>query len=454
MSEDSGNRVVILGGGFGGLYAAKALGNTPVQVTLIDRRNFHLFQPLLYQVATGGLSPSDISSPLRAVLVRYQNVRVLTADAIDIDPVACQLILRDGTVPYDTLIVATGSSHHYFGRDEWATIAPGLKTVEDAVEMRRRILIAFEAAERETDPARRRVWMTFVIVGGGPTGVELAGTLAELSRTTLRREFRTIHPEEAQILLLEGVDRVLPAYPPELSQKAAEELTRLGVTVETGTFVTDIQGTTLTLKHGDTTRQIEARTILWGAGMRASPMGQVLAERTGATLDRAGRVRTNPDLTIPGYPNILVIGDLAHVVDAHDTPLPGVAQVAMQQGRYAALLIRRRLIGKDMPPFRYQNRGNLAVIGRNAAVADFGRVRLSGFFAWLIWVFIHIAYLIEFDNRIIVMFQWAWNYFTRNRGARLITGPHPYPLLEQPEEQAQWQEREVSGPSQPVGQAD
>lgn len=424
-------RVVIIGGGFGGLYAAKELKHAPVQVTLIDKRNFHLFQPLLYQVATGGLSPGDIASPLRAVLSRQNNTRVLTAETIDLEPNKGKVILRDGELPYDTLIVATGSSHHYFGHDDWAQFAPGLKTVEDATEIRSRILLAFEAAERESDPVKRQAWLTFVIVGAGPTGVELAGALAELARTTLKNDFKNIDPRTAKILLLEGVERVLPPYPAELSAQAKEALLRLGVTVETKTLVTDVQEGAITIRRGDgPSEQIRAWTILWAAGMKASSLGQTLAQRTGVALDRAGRVMVEPDLTIAGYPNILVIGDLANYSHQGEKPLPGVAQVAMQQGRYVANLIQRRLKGESLPPFRYHDPGSLAVIGRNAAVADFGALKFAGFLAWFIWVFIHIFYLIEFDNRMLVMFQWAWNYFTRKRGARLITGRETLPLIQ------------------------
>lgn len=423
--------VVIIGGGFGGLYAAKALGRAPVRVTLVDKRNFHLFQPLLYQVATGGLSPGDIASPLRAVLNKYKNIRVLIAEVTDLKPDERKVILRDGELSYDLLIVATGVSHHYFGRDDWAHFAPGLKTIEDATEIRRRIFLAFEAAERETDLEKRRAWLTFVIVGGGPTGVELAGALGELAHKTLKNDFRSIDPTEAKILLLEGLERVLPSYPPDLSAKAEQSLIQLGVTVQTKTMVTEIQDGLITFHHGDgQPEQLKARTILWGAGMKASPLGQILAERTGAALDRAGRVMVEPDLTLAHRPDIFVIGDLANYSHQGEKPLPGVAQVAMQQGQYVANLIQRRLKGESLPPFHYQDRGSLAVIGRNAAVADLGFLKFGGFLAWLIWIFIHIAYLIEFDHRVLVMFQWAWNYFTRRRGARLITGRDPFPLVE------------------------
>ncbi len=419
--NQSPHHVVIIGGGFGGLYAAKALGNAPVQVTLIDKRNFHLFQPLLYQVATGTLSPADISSPLRSVLSDNKNTKVLLGEVTDIDPDAQKVILRGEEVTYDTLIVATGVSHHYFGKDEWETVAPGLKTVENALEMRRRIFLAFEAAEKETDPEKRRAWLTFAIVGGGPTGVELAGAIAELAYSTLKKDFRNIDTTEARILLLEGMDRILPPYKPELSAKAAASLQKLGVTVLTKALVTNIENHIITVKQGEQIEQIPARTILWAAGVKASPMSKVLNQRTGVELDRVGRVIVQPDLSIAGHPNIFVIGDLANL-SQDGKPLPGVAPVAMQEGEYVAKLIEQRLVGKPAPPFRYLDFGSLAVIGRNAAVVDLGYVRFTGLLAWLFWVFIHIYYLIEFDNKLVVMIQWGWNYFTRKRGARLITG--------------------------------
>lgn len=422
------HHVVIVGGGFGGLYAAQALRHAPVRVTLVDKRNFHLFQPLLYQVATGGLSPGDIASPLRAVLNRQKNTWVLTAEAVDIEPGQQKVVLRDGEIFYDTLIVATGVRHHYFGHEDWAEDAPGLKTIEDALHIRSRILLAFEAAERENDAEKRRAWMTFVVVGGGPTGVELAGALGELARNTLKNDFRNINPAEARILLIEGTDRVLPAYAPELSLAAERALKRLGVTVRTHALTTGIQNNTMTIRASEHDEQIAARTILWAAGMKASPLGQVLAERVGAELDRAGRVIVAPDLTIPGHPNIFVVGDLANVVQ-EGRPLPGVAPVAMQQGRYVARVIQQRLQGRQLPPFHYRDKGSLAVIGRNAAVAEFGALRLRGFPAWVIWLFVHIAYLIEYDNKLLVLIQWAWNYFTRKRGARLITGEGSLPMM-------------------------
>jgi NADH:ubiquinone reductase (H+-translocating) len=422
-STHSPHQVVIVGGGFGGLYAAQNLGRAPIQVTLVDKRNFHLFQPLLYQVATGSLSPADISTPLRLVLRNNTNTQVLMDEAIDFDPMAQTLTLREGRqLEYDSLIVATGVSHHYFGNDQWRPHAPGLKTVEDATEMRRRIFHAFEEAEKETDPEVRQAWLTFAIVGGGPTGVELAGAIAELAYHVIPNEFRNIDTTTTRILLIEGMDRVLPPYPPELSAKAADSLVKLGVTVKTSQMVTEITDETVTIRKGDNVERVAAKTILWAAGVKASKMGQIIAEKTGSQLDRSGRVMVEPDLSLPKHPNIFVIGDLAHYAHSGDQPLPGVAPVAMQQGEYVAKLIRQKHQGKLLPPFQYVDGGSLAVIGQNAAVADLGFIRLSGFFAWLIWVFAHIYYLIEFDNKLIVMVQWGWNYLTRGRGARLITG--------------------------------
>ncbi len=422
-------RVVIVGGGFGGLYAARSLGGLPVQVTLIDRRNFHLFQPLLYQVATGALSPANIAAPLRAILKQQKNARVLLGDVTGFDVAGRRVLLSDGDVPYDMLIVATGVRHHYFGNNHWEEMAPGLKTVEDATEIRRRVLLAFEAAERETDPARIKDWLTFVVVGGGPTGVELAGALAEIARYTLRDNFRSIDPAAAQIVLLEAADRVLSSYPEDLARKAADALARLGVTVRTGAAVTDIQPDAVTVR-GEQTETISTRTVLWSAGVAGSPLGKALAEATGVPLDRAGRVMVQPDMSLPGHPDIFVIGDLANYSHQTGKPLPGVAQVAIQQGRYVAGLIRCRVQGGAMRPFRYHDLGNMATIGRAAAVADLGRIRLSGFLGWAAWLFIHLMNLVYFQNRILVFVQWAWNYFTRNRAARLITGENPFPLRE------------------------
>jgi len=416
------HKVVIVGGGFAGLYAAKALGKSGFDVTLVDKRNFHLFQPLLYQVATGTLSPADISSPLRAILNRQKNTKVLMGEVIDLDPQQQKIILRNGELAYDSLIVATGVSHHYFGNDNWAEVAPGLKTVEDALEMRRRIFLAFEAAEKESNPAKRRAWLTFAIAGGGPTGVELAGAIAELAYSTLKRDFRNIDTKETQILLLEGMDRILPPYDPKLSARATHSLERLGVTVKTKTLVTDVTDDGVTIRQGENVEFIPTRTVLWAAGVKASSIGEAIAQRTEAQLDRAGRVIVESDLSLPGYPNMFVIGDLASYSHQDGKPLPGVAPVAMQEGQYVAELIHRRLQGQAVIPFRYVDIASLAVIGRNAAVVDLRFVKFSGIFAWLIWLFVHIYYLIEFDNKLVVIFQWGWNYFTRKRGARLITG--------------------------------
>jgi NADH dehydrogenase len=424
----SQHRVVILGGGFGGLGAAMKLKRAPVEVTLVDRCNYHLFQPLLYQVATGTLSPANIASPLRNILKRHKNTRVLLAEATGIDAANRRVILSDASIEYDTLVVSTGSSHQYFGHDEWEEFAPGLKTVEDATDMRRRILLAFETAERETDPEKLRAWMTFVIVGGGPTGAELAGALGEIANDTLRRDFRNIDPSKARIILVEGADRVLPVYPPQLSAAARKMIERLGVTVHTGAMVTDIQKESVTLREGDKTETIPTRTILWAAGVLGSPLGRIVAQETGATFDKAGRVNVEPDLTLPGHPEIFVIGDLARFTHQTGQPLPGVAQPAIQEGRYVAGAIARRLRGEKSPPFHYFDKGNLATIGRGAAVADLNWLRLSGFSAWLLWIFIHLLYIVEFQNRLLVFVQWAWFYFTYDRSARLITGKNPLPL--------------------------
>ena len=423
QSASARHRVVIVGGGFGGLYAAKHLGNSGAEVLLIDRRNFHLFQPLLYQVATGGLSPGDISSPLRAVLKRYRNIRVIKGVVSEIDAAGKNVLLEDGSrCGYDTLILAAGTRHHYFGNPEWERRAPGLKTIEDALEMRRRISQAFESAEREPDPDLQAAWLTFLVIGGGPTGVELAGALAELAYATLKDDFRRIDPRSAKIILLEGSPRILSAYPETLSQKARRSLEKLGVEVRSGTLVVDIRDDRVTLQANGESTALASRTVLWGAGVQAAPLGAQLAETAGVALDNIGRVTVDSHLNPEGHPEIFVIGDLARCAGADGAALPGVAPVAMQQGRYAARMIRQRLRGRTLPPFRYVNKGNLAVIGRNAAVADLGYARFSGWPAWLVWVFVHIAYLIEYDNRVLVLFQWAMNYITRKRGARLITG--------------------------------
>src|ERR1017187_3455592 len=418
-------RVVIVGGGFGGLYAAKRLGRAPISLTLIDRRNFHLFQPLLYQVATGALSPGEIASPLRAVVGRNRNTEVVLGEVRDLDAANRRVILDEGEVPYDELIVATGATHSYFGNDQWAALAPGLKTIEDATAIRARLLAAFERAEREPDAEKRRAWLNFVIVGGGPTGVELAGALGEIANDTLRHDFRHIDPAEAHILLVEGENRLLPVFPPGLSAKAEKQLRELGVETRTSARVTaiDAEGVTMTFAGGS--ERVGARTVLWAAGVRASSMGKVLANRAGAELDRVGRVMVEADLSIAGHPEIHVIGDLANFSRQSGKPLPGIAPAAMQQGRYVAQAIVAKLRGKTMRPFHYFNKGNLATIGRNRAVADFGFLRVSGFPAWFLWAFVHLMYLVEFENRLLVFVEWVYNYFTRNRGARLITKGNP-----------------------------
>jgi NADH dehydrogenase len=423
------HRVVILGGGFGGLYAAQALKRAPVEVTLIDRRNFHLFQPLLYQVATGSLSPGEISAPIRSVLSTHKNTSVLLGDAIDIDPATRRIGLSDGAwVSYDSLISATGSQTSYFGHDEWREWAPGLKTVEDATAIRHKLLFAFEAAERvHENLEERRAWLTFVIVGAGATGVELAGALGEIANETLRHDFRFIKPQEANILVLDGSPRVLPSYPENLSHKAEKALLRLSVRVRGNIRVVGVDGDGVDFeadRNGQTTKgRLQSHTVIWAAGVTVSPFTRVLAERTGAETDKQGRIRVNPDLTIPNYPGIYVIGDSAYSIDPKGKPLPGVAQVAMQQGSYAAKAIVTRLERPvELKPFQYFDKGDLAVIGRFSAVANVFGVQLSGLPAWLIWLFIHLMYIVEFQNRLLVFIQWGFLYLTSNRSAMLITG--------------------------------
>jgi NADH:ubiquinone reductase (H+-translocating) len=415
------HRVVILGGGFGGLYAAKALRYAPVDVTLVDRRNFHLFQPLLYQVATGSLSPGEIAAPLRALLRKQKNTRVLLDEAVYLDAENRKLILAGGAVSYDTLIVATGARNHYFGKDAWEATAPGLKSIEDATRIRQKILYAFEAAEREPDPARRQAWLTFVIVGAGATGVELAGALAEIARDTLRSDFRSIHPEESRILLLDGASRVLPVFPENLSEAAERSLIRLGVRPRTGVRVVSMDQDGLTISSPKGEERIEAHTVIWAAGVAASSFAEVVARATAAQRDKMGRILVQSDLTLPGHPEIFVIGDAAHL-EWKAAPLPGVAPVAMQQGRYAAQAILDRLRGHVPEPFRYRDKGSLAVIGRAAGVADFGRLRFSGWTAWFLWLTVHLMYLAQFRNRLLVFIRWGFQYLTFDRGARLITG--------------------------------
>ncbi len=415
--------VVIIGGGFGGLQAARGLRRSPVDITLIDKRNFHLFQPLLYQVATGGLGPAEIAAPLRSLFRKQRNARVLCAEVVDIDPQACTLTLHDGhTLRWDSLIVAAGAAYHYFGNDEWVQYAPGLKTIEDAQEIRRRVLSALEAAELETDPERQRAWLNFVIVGGGPTGVELAGALAELAHVTVRGEYRAFDPRTARIILLEGAPRLLTAYPEPLSENARQSLQKLGVEVITGALVQQVAPDHVVYKRSEEVFILPTRTVLWAAGVRAASLAQTLAERTGAPTDRMGRIIVQPDLSVPNQERIFVIGDMAHYAHQTGAPLPGVAPVAMQQGQYVARRIRDALQGKPTPPFRYWDKGDMAVIGRKAAVARIGRLRFTGWFAWLMWLFVHLMFLVGFENRLLVFIQWAWNYFTRNRRARLILG--------------------------------
>jgi NADH:quinone reductase (non-electrogenic) len=417
-------RVVVVGGGFGGLRAVQALRSASVEVTLVDRRNYHLFQPLLYQVATGSLSPGEIAAPLRGVLSRQKNARVLLGDVQDVDPLTKRVSLADGeSLEYDSLIVAAGSQSYYYGHDGWADWAPSLKSIEEATNVRHKVFYAFEIAERISDPAQRRAWLTFAIVGGGPTGVELAGAIGEIARQTLKDDFRSIHPEEAQIMLMDGGPRVLPAFPEDLSEKAARALAKLGVQVKTGALVKDVDREGLTLETREGMERLEARTVIWAGGVTVSALARTLAARTRAETDKGGRIKVGPQLTVAGYPDVYVVGDLALSVDSEGKPLPGVAQVAMQQGTYAAKAILRKVQGREpLPPFKYFDKGNLAVIGRWAAVANVFGFRLSGLPAWLVWAFIHLMYLVQFQSRILVFVQWAFQDLTFSRGARLITG--------------------------------
>jgi NADH:quinone reductase (non-electrogenic) len=407
--------VVVVGGGFGGLYAARGLARRGMNVILVDRVNYHLFQPLLYQVATASLSAGDIAEPLRAILRKYRNVQVLLGEVTSIDPDAKRVKLADGAeLAYDYLVLATGSRHSYFGHPEWEALAPGLKSLADALEMRRRVFLAFELAEREHDPVRRQALLTFVIVGGGPTGVELAGAIAEIARHTIRRDFRTFDPRQARIILLEGGPRVLGTYPPDLSARAAQALGRLGVDVRTNAIATQVAADHVQV--GQTT--IPTHTTLWAAGVAASPLGRQL----GVQVDRSGRVPVQPDLTVAGHPSIFVIGDLAALNDRHGKPLPGIAPVAIQQGEAAAKNIWRVMHGERSQPFEYFDRGTMATIGRAAAVGQIRALHLWGVLAWLAWLLVHIFFLVGFENRLLVLLQWAWSYLSYERGARLITG--------------------------------
>ena len=415
LGSFTGPQVVVVGGGFGGLEAAKTLGGAPARVTLIDRRNHHLFQPLLYQVATAVLSPADIAQPIRAVLRDRANVEVVLGDVTSVDAASKQVELADGSrLPYDYLILAAGASHAYFGHDEWGPYAPGLKSLEEATDIRRRLLVSFEEAEREKDPERRKALMTFVVVGGGPTGVEMAGAIAEIARYSLAKDFRHIDTRDARVILVEAVDRLLLAFPAQLSRYALWDLQRLGVDVRFNSPVTHIGPGVVTAGGAE----IKAATIIWAAGVKSSPIGATL----GVETDRAGRVIVQPDLSIPGHPEVFVIGDMSSLAGPNGRPYPGVAQVAKQQGGWAAKNIRRIMAGKETEPFQYIDLGNMATIGRNAAVADIRGVNLTGFVAWLVWALVHVFNLIGFRNRIVVALQWLWGYMTFQRGARLITG--------------------------------
>ena len=415
-------RVVVIGGGFGGLETARKLRKSPVQVTLIDRRNFHLFQPLLYQVATAGLSPANIATPLRYIVRRQKNCEVLLANVTGFDPDRRRVILRDGEITYDILVLAAGASHSYFGHDEWAPLAPGLKTIEQATEIRRRIFMAFEMAERASDPQVRQELLTFAIIGGGPTGVELAGALAEIAHHTLTHDFRHINPNEARIMLIEAGPSVLGPYPPALRDRAAEKIRSLGIEILTGHRVIDIQPGEITIQSGDATVRLRTRTVLWGAGVQANPLAKGLAEATGVETDRAGRITVQPDLTIANHRDIFVIGDIACCMDAHGKPLPGLAPVAMQQGQFVARQIASLVHGRaPEPAFHYRDPGTMATIGRSMAVAQIGQRQFCGYFAWLLWLFVHLMQIVQFENRLLVLLQWMWNYVTHNRSARLIT---------------------------------
>jgi NADH dehydrogenase len=429
--EARAHRVVVIGGGFGGLQAATRLGGAPVELTLVDRRNFHLFQPLTYQLATGALSPGEVCYPLRAIFKRRRNVRVLMAEVTGFDLDGREVRLEPGagdadpvSLGYDTLIVAGGSAYSYFGHDEWRRVAPEVKSLESALAVRTQILSAFEAAEMEQDGERRGAWLTFAVVGAGPTGVEMAGQIAELARDTLRDDFRSIDTREGRVLLVEAADRVLTSFPPSLSRKAARSLEELGVTPLLKHNVVGIDDQSLTTEApGGGTERIPARTVIWAAGVTASGLAARLAEQAHAELDRAGRVAVEPDLTLPGHPEVFALGDMVRVrgEDGKPVVLPGVAPVAMQQGRYAAKLVRARLRGRSAGPFHYRDKGNLATIGRARAVADLHVLRLSGFPAWVTWLVVHLWYLIGFQNRLVVFIRWSFSFFTHGRGARLIT---------------------------------
>ena len=419
------HQVLILGGGFGGLVAAQTLKHTDVDITLLDKRNFHLFQPLLYQVATGSLSPAEIAAPLRAVLRHQKNIEVLLGEAVDLDPGAKRVVLADGACfPYDTLIMATGSQTSYYGKDEWRESAPSIKTIEEATAMRRKVLYAFERAERAETNEEAQAWLNFVIIGAGATGLELAGALAEIAHETLKRDFRRIRPQEARIVLMEGGPRVLAGYPEDLSAKAEKLVRKLKVEVLLGALATNVTADGVSYKHGDEQRHIRARTVLWAGGVTATPFARKVAERLGVETDRIGRFKVNPDLTVPGHPEIFIVGDLALSFDKGGKQLAGVAQVAIQGGRHVGKSIKNRLAGRSTKPFKYFDKGDMAVIGRAAAVANIFGFHISGFIAWFIWVFIHLIYIVEFQSRVLVMVDWGFLYLTFSRRARLITNGH------------------------------
>jgi NADH dehydrogenase len=421
--DGSKQHVVVVGGGFGGLETAKRLSGANVRVTLIDRQNYHLFQPLLYQVATGGLSPANIATPLRFILGRQKNCEVQMAEVTDFDLERNCVILADGELPFDTLVLSAGSTHSYFGRDDWEPLAPGLKTLTDAANVRRRIYKAFEAAEREPDPQVRAALMTFVVVGAGPTGVELAGALAEIAQYTLRNDFRHIDPEDARILLVEAGAKVLSNYPEELCERAASKIRQLGIEIHTHTKMVEVTESYVRLATADAETTVPTRTVLWAAGVRASSLGGKLAKACGIDTNRGGQIPVNQTLNIDGRDNIYVIGDIAAATDADGNRLPGLAAVAVQQGAYVAKAIARRSQGQPIKkPFRYKNKGTMATIGRAAAVAEIGKYQFSGLFAWLLWLFVHLMLIVQFQNRVLILLQWGWNYTTFNRSARLITG--------------------------------
>jgi len=433
--QDSPHHVVIVGGGFAGLRLAKELASNSKKpefnVTLIDKRNFHLFQPMLYQVATCILPSSNIATPLRQIVGQYKNMLVLNGKVIDIDPEQKKVILSDEEFHYDTLVVATGVRENYFGNDHWHEFAPGLKTPEEAKDIRRKILLAFEIAERHPDPEVKEAWMRFVVVGGGPTGVELSGAIGELAHHTLAKEFKNIDPRETEVLLIEAADRILQPFHPKLSQSATKSLQKLGVTVRTNTMVTDVHKNGMTIKSGDKTEEIQAKTILWAAGVKGSALGEVLAKRAGCELDRAGRVKVESDCTIPNHDDIFVLGDLAHFTSKKGTMVPGVATAAIQQGAYLAKLLRARQKGKTVRPFKYLDKGSMAIIGKYHAVVQMGKIRLTGTIACLIWAFIHILYLVGFGNRFVVCINWLYFFLNYKRGVRLILGDDAYHLIEE-----------------------